>query len=201
MNKRHVISLAVVMVLLAASLPAQVYQVDYSVYFWPSPGPPVQPEKSNANGQIFERLYAIVYNVGQTPGTHPYQLQLRAIAPNGRVACETTTLVEPWSGTYTMKKVAFFEARYQLSKTGDKLHPSAVKPGKYLLHAYLTEQIPTGQPRQDTDIGNNQYPFAPPQEIPVAFEVRPGAQEIRCAPTFRPPWDRLPAGFTVPAPH
>jgi len=35
----------------------------------------------------------------------------------------------------------------------------------------------------------------------VAFEVRTGAQEIPCAPTFRPPWDRLPPGFTVPAPH
>jgi len=187
MNKRHVISLAVVMLFLAASLPAQVYQVDYSVYFWPSPGPPVQPEKSSANGQIFERLYAIVYNVGQTAGTHPYRLLLRAFAPNGSVACETTTLVEPWNGTYTIKKVAFFQASYQILKAGGKLS-SAVKPGNCLLHAYLTEQIPTGEPRQDTDVGNNQYPFAPPQEI-------------RCMTTFRPPWDRLPAGFTVPTPH
>ena len=49
------------------------------------------------------------------------------------------------------------------------------------------EQVLQGQHAEDTNLGNNQFPFEPPQYVPVEFEVRPGAAEIRCSvPSFVP---------------
>ena len=195
MNKRYAFLMAA-MLLLAASLSAQVYPVDYSVYFWPSATSPAQVEKTISNGHEIERLYAIAYNVGQTAGTHPYKLLLRAWAPgSSSVACEATTLVQPWSGTYTMKKIAYFEAVYDFPHVKKR---SRVKPGKYTLMAYLTEQIPSGEAAQDTDAGNNQYPFQN-ENLPVTVDVRADAQEIRCGVVSRPAWRQLPTGFKVRA--
>jgi hypothetical protein len=195
MNKRHAF-LMPAMLLLAVSLSAQVYLVDYSVYFWPSATSPAQVEKTISNGHEYERLYAIAYNVGQTAGTHPYKLLLRVWSPgSATVACEATTLVQPWSGTYTMKKIAYFEAVYDFPRVKKR---STVKPGKYTLMAYLTEQVPSGQAVQDTDPGNNQYPFQN-ENLSVTVDVRAGAQEIRCNVVSRPVWSPLPTGFKVPA--
>jgi hypothetical protein len=175
---------AVLLLALAGSVAAQVYPVDYSVYFWPDPS--TAPEKRITSRATIERRFAIVYNVGQGPGTHSYKLLLRAFAPDGAVVCETTTMVAPWTGKHTMKKVAWFEAAYPAAPAVRK-----VRPGKYLLRAYLTEQTPAGEPAQDAEVANNQYPFEPPQYMPVEFEVRPGAGEIRCA---------LPPTLPVPEP-
>ncbi len=140
-----------------------------------------------------DRQFVIVYNAGQSAGAHPYKLVLRAFAPDGSLACETTTMVTPWQGHLTMKKVAWFEAAYS------KNSAAKVRPGKYLLRAYLTEQIAPGQPPDDGNLANNQYPWEPPQYIPVEFEVRPGANEIRCAvPSYPPPSEAFPAGFNPP---
>jgi len=156
--------------------------VDYGVYFWPAPG-------SSSVG----RQFAIVYNAGQASGIHPYKVVLRAFAPDGTLACETTTVIKPWQGRSTMKKVAWFEAAY--SKSGD----AKVRTGKYLLRAYLTEQIPAGQHPEDANLANNQYPWEPPQYVPVEFEVRPGAEEIRCAvPSFLASSEMFPQGFNPP---
>ncbi len=197
MKARLALPPAAVLILFAASLAAQVYPVDYSVYFWPDPS--AAPDKKIASGMVLERRFAIVYNVGQGSGTHSYKLLLRAFGPDGSVACETTTMVAPWTGKYTMKKVAWFEAGYPQTKP-DKQIGRRVRPGKYQLRAYLTEQIPTGEKAQDADVGNNQYPFEPPQYMPVEFEVRSGAEEIRCAlPPALPGHELLPTGFVVPS--
>lgn len=186
---------AALLFLFAGSLHAQVYPVDYSVYFWPDPAG--APDKRITNDKLIERRVAIVYNVGQTAGTHSYKLLLRAFAPDGTVACETTTAVAPWAGTNTMKKVAWFEAAYPGRKA--QKEAGRVRPGKYLLRAYLTEQTPMGERALDADVGNNQYPYEPPQYMPVEFEVRPGAEEIRCAvPPAFPGHEGLPQGFVVP---
>jgi len=151
--------------------------IDYSVSFWPAPG--VIPDKRMAG---VERQFAVVINLADGAGTHPYKLLLRAFAPDGSLACETTTTVAPWPGKSTMKRVAWFEAAYS-DKAGDR----KVRPGKYLLRAYLTEQIAQGQQAEDANLSNNQFPLEPPQYTPVEFEVRPGAAEIRCAvPSFAP---------------
>jgi hypothetical protein len=161
-------------VLLAA---VQTSAIDYSVYFWPPPGS--LPDRSVAG---VERQFAIIVNVADGIGSHPYKLLLRAFAPDGSLACETTTTVTPWQGKSSMKRVAWFEASYS-NKPGDR----KVRPGKYLLRAYLTEQVLQGQHPEDTNLGNNQFPFEPPQYVPVEFEVRPGAAEIRCSvPSFVP---------------
>ena len=161
-------------VLLAAVPPPSV---DYSVYFWPAPGG--MPDKSMAG---VERQFAVAINNADLAGTHPYKLLLRAFAPDGSLACETTTTVRPWPGRSTMKRVAWFEVAYP-GKAGDR----KVRPGKYLLRAYLTEQIGQGQQPEDTNLSNNQFPLEPPQYAPVEFVVRPGAAEIRCAvPSFPP---------------
>jgi len=195
MNKRHAF-LMPAMLLVAVALSAQVYPVDYSVYFWPSATSPAQVEKTISNGHEIERLYAIAYNVGQTAGTHPYKLLLRAWSPGSpTVACEATTLVKPWMGTYTMKKIAYFEAIYDFPRTKK---PSTVKPGRYTLMAYLTEQVPSGEAVQDTDPGNNQYPFQN-ENLTVTVDVRADAREIRCGVVSRPPWGQLPTGFKVRA--
>jgi hypothetical protein len=92
-----------------------------------------------------------------------------------------------------MKKVAWFEAGYTKS-AGAK-----VRPGKYLLRAYLTEQVAGGQHAEDNNLANNQYPWEPPQYMPVEVEVRPGAEEIRCAvPSFLPNAEMFPQGFNPP---
>ncbi len=189
----RVSAFAALLLLVASVIAAQVYPVDYSVYFWPDPS--VAPEKVTSTGQVIERRWTIVYNVGQGPGTHSYKLQLRVTAPNGTLACETTAIVEPWTGKYTMKKVAWFEAKYPLKREKRQ----KVTPGKYSLKAYLIEQIPAGQQAQDTDTGNNQFPFASgPGSAPVEFDVRPGAEEIRCSmPSIKPGFENLPAGFQV----
>lgn len=141
--------------------------VDYGVTFLPP----------NA-----DRQFVIVYNAGEAPGAHAYKLVLRAFAPDGTIACETTSTFSPWPGRMTMKRIAWFEAAYS---------PKAakVRPGKYLLRAYLTEQIAPGQSAEDTNLANNQYPLEPPRYTPVEFNVRPGAEAIRCAalPTAPPP--------------
>jgi hypothetical protein len=155
-------------VLLAA---AQTTAIDYSVNFWPTPGN--TPDRSMAG---VERQFAVVVNVADGIGSHPYKLLLRAFAPDGSLACETTTTVTPWQGKSSMKRVAWFEVAYS-----DKQSERKVRPGKYLLRAYLTEQVLQGQHPEDTNLGNNQFPFEPPQYVPVEFEVRPGAAEIRCA--------------------
>jgi hypothetical protein len=165
--------LAIVLVLVAAQTPA----IDYSVYFWPAPGNAA--DKSMAG---VERQFAVVVNVADGIGSHSYKLLLRAFAPDGSLACETTTTVVPWQGKSSMKRVAWFESTYS-DKPGDR----KVRPGKYLLRAYLTEQVLPGQHPEDTNLGNNQFPLEPPQYVPVEFEVRPGATEIRCAvPSFAP---------------
>jgi hypothetical protein len=165
--------LAVVLLLAAA----QTSAIDYSVYFWPAPGNAA--DKSMAG---VERQFAVVVNVADGIGSHSYKLLLRALAPDGSLACETTTTVVPWQGKSRMKRVAWFESTYS-DKPGDR----KVRPGKYLLRAYLTEQVLPGQHPEDTNLGNNQFPLEPPQYVPVEFEVRPGATEIRCAvPSFAP---------------
>ncbi|MDQ6801137.1 MAG: hypothetical protein M3041_09900 [Acidobacteriota bacterium] len=161
-------------VLLAAT---QTSAIDYSVYFWPAPGNAA--ERSVAG---VERQFAVVVNVADGIGSHSYKLLLRAFAPDGSLACETTTTVVPWQGKSSLKRVAWFEASYS-DKQGDR----KVRPGKYLLRAYLTEQVLPGQHPEDTNLGNNQFPLEPPQYTPVEFDVRPGAAEIRCAvPSFAP---------------
>jgi hypothetical protein len=145
--------------------------IDYSVSFWPAPGN--LPDRSIAG---VERQFAVVINVADGIGSHPYKLLLRAFAPDGSLACETTTIVTPWQGKSSMKRLAWFEAAYS-DKPGDR----KVRPGKYLLRAYLTEQVLPGQHAEDTNLSNNQFPSEPPQYVPVEFEVRPGAAEIRCA--------------------
>ncbi|HEY8133842.1 MAG TPA: hypothetical protein VII12_18325 [Thermoanaerobaculia bacterium] len=172
------------MILISGVLAAQALQaVDYGVYFWPAPG-----------AAAVDRQFAIVYNSGQTSGIHPYKLVLRAFAPDGTLACETTTAVAPWQGRATMKKVAWFEVVYASKPAGAK-----VRVGKYLLRAYLTEQIAGGQRPEDTNLANNQYPWEPPQYMPVEFEVRPGAEEIRCAvPSSVPNAEMFPQGFNPP---
>src|SRR5688500_11742571 len=78
----------------AAQLP-----VDYSVYFWPETNS--QPDRLSTGEGVLERQFAIVYNAGRTSGTHAYKLLLRAFKPDGSVACETTTTVQPWEGSDT----------------------------------------------------------------------------------------------------
>ena len=70
--------------------------------------------------------------------------------------------------------MAWFEAAYSKNLS------AKVRPGKYLLRAYLTEQVGPGQPPDDRNLANNQYPWEPTQYMPVEFEVRAGANEIRC---------------------
>lgn len=156
----------------------------YSVYF--SPQPSVAPQKVNVSGGKAERRWAIVYNLTNrpvTPGAHSYKLLLRVSPPSGPLVCETSTIVQPWEGKYTIKKIAYFEAIYKNPRLpGGKVVPSSTgpAPGKYSLHAYLIEQIPPGESPQDTDPSNNQYPFATGNPIQVTLEVRPGADEIKC---------------------
>jgi hypothetical protein len=172
---------AALVVLTAGVLAAQVPSaVDYGIYFLPAPG-----------STAVDRQFAIVYNAGQAAGTHPYKLILRAFAPDGTLACETTTTVTPWPGRATMKKVAWFEATYSN-------RPAAkVRTGKYLLRAYLTEQLAAGQHPEDTDLANNQYPWEPPHYAPVEFEVRLGAEEIRCSiPSAPAAAESLPPGYS-----
>lgn len=93
-----------------------------------------------------------------------------------------------------MKKAAWFEALYS-NKSGRM----KVRPGKYLLRAYLTEQIASGQQQEDANLSNNQYPFEPPEYLPIEFEVRPGADEIRCAvPAALAAPESLPPGYNPP---
>jgi hypothetical protein len=148
--------------------------VDYGVFFLPPAA---------------DRQFVIVYNVGEKPGTHAYKLVLRAFAPDGTLACETTTIVQPWSQRMTMKRVAWFEATYAAKN-------ARVRTGKYLLRTYLTEQVAFGQAAEDQNLANNEYPWEPPHYVPVEFAVRDGASEIRCnaAPTAPPP-ESLPPGF------
>lgn len=133
--------------------------VDYGVAFLPAAA---------------DRQIVIVYNAGDAAGTHPYKLVLRAFAPDGTLVCETTTIVQPWPGRNTMKRIAWFEA------TASGKAPK-VRPGKYLLRSYLTEQIAFGQPAEDRNLANNEYPAEPPNYVPVEFNVRPDADAIRCA--------------------
>lgn len=177
-----------------ASLSFAQAPVDYSVYFIPQPSAP--PEVTNLEGSRTERKFAIVYNVGQTSGTHSYRLLLRAYKPGGGVACETTVNVQPWAGHATQKKVASFQVIYKKGQSS-----AAIPPGRYPLRAYLTEQIPQGETRQDAFINNNQYPLEPPDYLPFEFEVRPGADEVRCVPATRERHAPLPAGLKVPAPR
>jgi hypothetical protein len=177
-------AVSALLILISGVLQAQVpAAVDYGVYFWPAPGP-----------AAVARQFAIVYNAGQASGVHPYKLVLRAFAPDGTLACETTTAVAPWQGRSTMKKVAWFEVAYS-NKPGS----TKVRVGKYLLRAYLTEQVAGGLHPEDVNLVNNQYPWEPPQYMPVEFEVRPGAEEIRCAvPSFVPNVEMFPQGFSPP---
>jgi hypothetical protein len=178
-------AVSALLILISGVLEAQAPPaVDYGVYFWPAPG-----------AAVVDRQFAIIYNAGQSSGVHPYKLVLRAFAPDGTLACETTTAVPPWQGRSTMKKVAWFEVAYS-----NKLGGAKVRVGKYLLRAYLTEQIAAGQHPEDTNLANNQYPWEPPQYTPVEFEVRPGAEEIRCAvPSLLPNAEMFPQGFNPPA--
>ena len=187
------VGLVAVAVLLSAFPLAAQSPFDYSVYFWPDPKAP--PEKMSTAEGTLERQFAIVYNAGPNAGTHSYKLLLRAFRPDGTLACETTTIVEPWTGIHTMKKVVAFQALYGV---GPKT--STIIAGKYLLGASLTEQIPPGEARQDTAVNNNQYPFEPPQYVPVEFGVRAGASEVQCIAASRPPFIKLPPGFKVPQP-
>jgi hypothetical protein len=139
--------------------------VDYGVSFLPADG---------------DRQFVIVYNAGEKSGAHAYKLLLRAFAPDGSIACETTSLVSPWGGRMTMKRIAWFEATYSGKHAN-------VRPGTYLLRAYLTEQMASGQRADDSNLANNQFPLEPPRYTPVEFNVRPGAQSIRCAVPPSPP--------------
>jgi len=123
-----------------------------------------------------DRQYVVVYNAGETSGTHAYKLLLRAFAPDGSIACETTSLFAPWPGRNTTKRLAWFEATYSGRSAN-------VRPGTYLLRAYLTEQMPPGEKAEDSNLTNNQFPLEPPRYTPVEFNVRRGAQSIRCAST------------------
>ena len=138
---------------------ALLLAIDYGVAFLPAAG---------------DRQVVVVYNAGDSAGTHPYKLVMRAFAPDGSLTCEASATVAPWSGRMTMKRIAWFEATYSNGS-------AKVRPGKYLLRAYLTEQIPPGQSAEDSNLGNNQYPLEPPRYVPVEFTVRPGADQIRCA--------------------
>jgi hypothetical protein len=178
---------APLLLLVAGSLAAQ-YPVDYTVYFWPEASN--APEKRVQGLLVIERKYAIVYNVGQGPGTHSHKVLLRAYAPNGRVACEATAVVAPWSGKNTMRRAAFLEAGYwppsAETQLGDRWPKDVgrplpkVTPGTYQLHAYLTEIVPPGEQLQDNPNGN-EWPVPAPVLIPVTMIVRPAAREIRCA--------------------
>jgi len=120
-----------------------------------------------------------------------YKLVLRAFAPDGTLACETTTIVQPWPQRMTMKKAAWFEATYSGKA-------ARVRPGKYLLRTYLTEQIAFGQPAEDQNLANNEYPFEPPNYVPVEFNVRQGADAIRFAvPPYAPAPEPMPASLPV----
>lgn len=194
------LSVLLVLVAIPAAAPGQS-PVNYSVYFLPGPGS--QPDKASASGGVIERQVAIVYNVGQRPGTHSYKLLLRAWAPGPTVACETTVTVRPWEGRYTMKKVAAFEVFYKSPITAPGSLPvkkPTVKPGNYSLIAYLMEEIPSGEARQDTDTGNNQYPFDPPDGVTVQVDVRPQADEVRCV-VVPLSIEHLPPAFKVPQPR
>ena len=153
--------------------------VDYGVFFLPP---------------ALDRQFAIVYNAGDTSGTQPYKLVLRAFAPDGTLACETTTIVKPWHGRNTMRKVAWFEATFSGKS-------AKVRAGKYLLRTYLTEVVAFGQPAEDRNLANNEYPFEPPYYAPVEFTVRDGASEIRCnAMPYSSPPENFPPGFTPASP-
>lgn len=134
--------------------------VDYGVAFLPAEG---------------ARQFVVVYNAGEKSGSHAYKLLLRAFAPDGSIACETTSLFAPWQGR-TTRRLAWFEATY----SGQSAN---VRPGTYLLRAYITEQMPPGEKAEDSNLTNNQFPLEPPRYTPVEFNVRRGAQSIRCAST------------------
>src|SRR5579884_2442616 len=139
-----------------------------------------------------DRQFVIVYNIGEKSGVHAYKLVLRAFAPDGTLACEAATIVQPWPQRMTMKRVAWFEATYSAKAAN-------VRPGKYLLRTYLTEQIAFGERAEDQNLANNEYPWEPPHYAPVEFAVREGASAIRCnaMPPALPP-ESLPPGFKAP---
>ena len=149
--------------------------IDYGVAFLPAAG---------------DRQFVVVYNAADAAGTHPYKLVLRAFAPDGTLACEATTIVQPWPQRLTMKRVAWFEATYSGKA-------AKVRAGKYLLRTYLTEQVAFGQAAEDRNLTNNEYPWEPPHYEPVEFAVRDGASAIRCnAMPYPPQPENFPPGFT-----
>src|SRR2546430_6802568 len=89
------------------------YPVDYSVYFDPQPqvsgGAQVAttPIRTTANGKMYERVYGIMYDVGETHGTHSYKYTLRAFGPGG-LACETSTFVQPFGPKNSSRRIAYF---------------------------------------------------------------------------------------------
>ena len=183
MHRGFVVFLGLLFVSVAAS--AQL-PVDYSVYFDPQPAvvngapAPVTPIRTTANGKIIERVYGIMYDVGQGPGTHSYKYTLKAQGPNsGAIACETSTIVQPFGPKNARKRIAYLEAVYPEGHLLPKQAPSP-QAGRYSLWVFATEQIPSGQTAQDTSTGNNTYPPVDGGCCKLFMDVRPNVEAVRC---------------------
>jgi hypothetical protein len=154
--------------------------VDYSVYFDPQPaspnGAPVTPIRTIANGKLYERVYGIMYDVGETLGTHTYKYTLR-VPRNGTALCEVSTLVKPFGPKNASHRIAYFEAVYPAQRLG--LAFPKLPPGKrYNMFVTAFEQVPAGQASQDASPGNNAYPNSSCCEEVV--EVRANVESTHC---------------------
>lgn len=154
--------------------------VDYSVYFDPQPaspnGAPVTPIRTTANGKLYERVYGIMYSVGETPGTHMYKYTLR-VPRNGPALCEVSTLVKPFGPKNASHRIAYFEAVYPAARLGVPF-PKLPAPKRYNLFVTAFEQVPPGEASQDAFPGNNGYPNSSCCEEVV--EVRANVESTHC---------------------
>ena len=164
--------------------------VDYSVYFDPQPkvtgGAQVAttPIRTTVNGKTYERVYGIMYDVGETHGTHAYKYTLRASGPGGP-ACETSTLVQPFGPKNSSRRIAYFEAVYPGGLSLIPL-PKTPPPQLYTLVVDATERVPSGEAAQDTSTGNNTYPNGACCKLIVA--VRANVEAVHCGVVPRVPF-------------
>jgi hypothetical protein len=185
MNRSLGVFLGLLFVAVAAS--AQL-PVDYSVYFDPQPAvangvqAPVTPIRTTGIGKVIERVYGIIYDVGQTPGTHTYKYVLKAQAPNSTTyACQASAIVQPFGPRDARRRIAYFEAVYPMERLAPfPKQPPSKYAGRYSLWVYAEEQVPSGQTAQDTSTGNNSYPDPNGGCCKLLMDVRPNVEAIHC---------------------
>ena len=170
-----------ILLILAASAVALFANppVDYSVYFDPQPaspnGSPVTPIRMVEKGKSIERVYGIMYDVGETTGSHSYKYTLR-VSGNGGVLCESSAIVPPFGPKNTSRRIAYFEAVYPREKPGLTFPKQSAT--RYNIVVSAIEQVPSGQTAQDAFPGNNTYPNS--SCCMEVVDVRSNVESTRC---------------------